>query len=44
MGKVWVPEAKEVKTQPSACKVMATVFLDAKGVIIFGLFYPREVQ
>ena len=31
------------KTQPSASKVMATVFWDAKGVIRLD-FYPREVQ
>ena len=32
MGKAWVPEAKEFKTQASAGKVMATVFL--LGVIV----------
>ena len=34
---------KKFKTQPSAGKVMATVFWDAKGVIMLD-FYPREVQ
>ena len=28
------PRPKKFKTQPSACKVMATVFWDAKGVIM----------
>ena len=37
MGRVWVTEAKEVKTQPSAGKVMVTVFWDAKGVILINL-------
>ena len=32
------------KTQPSAGKVMATVFWDAKDVIMLFFFYPREVQ
>ena len=43
MSRAWVPEAKEFKTQSSADKVMATVFWDAKGVIILDI-YPREVQ
>ena len=34
MGRVWVPEAKEIQPKPSAGKVMATVFWDAKGVIM----------
>ena len=34
MGRAWVPEAK---------KVMATVFWDAKGVIMMD-FYPKKVQ
>ena len=38
------PRTKKFKTQPSAGKVMATVFWDAKGVIILDRFYPREVQ
>ena len=37
------PRPKKFKTQPSAGKVMATVFWDAKGVIMLD-FYPREVQ
>ena len=37
------PRPKKFKTQPSAGKVMATVFWDAKGFIIW-TFYPREVQ
>ena len=41
MGRAWVPEAKEVKTQPSAGKVMATVFWDAKGVIMLD-FLPKR--
>ena len=34
MGRAWVPEAKEFKTQSSADKVMTTVFWNAKGVIM----------
>ena len=34
---------KKLKTQPSAGKVMTTVYWDAKGVIMLD-FYPREVQ
>ena len=41
MGRAWVPEAKEVKTKPSAGKVMATVFWDAKGVIMLD-FLPKR--
>ena len=37
------PRTKKFKTQPFAGKVMATVFWDAKGVIMLD-FYPREVQ
>ena len=37
------PRRKKFKTQSSAGKVMATVFWDAKGVIMLD-FYPREVQ
>ena len=33
---------KKFKTQPFARKVMATVFWDAKGVIILDFKYPRE--
>ena len=37
------PRPKKFKKQPSAGKVMATVFWDAKGVLCW-TFYPREVQ
>ena len=37
------PRPKMFKTQPSAGKVMASVFWDAKGVIML-IFYPREGQ
>ena len=47
LSRQWVgpgsPRPKKFKTQPSAGKVMATVFWEAKGVIIW-TFYPREVQ
>ena len=39
VGSAWVPEAKAV--QPSADKVMATVFWDAKGVIMLD-FLPKR--
>ena len=42
VGRAWVPEAKEVKTQPSAGMVMATVFWDAKGIIILDFFPKRS--
>ena len=35
------PRPKKFKTQPSACKVMATVFWDAKGVIMLD-FLPKK--
>ena len=39
------PRPKKFKTQPSAGKVMATVFWDAKGVIMLDFFFnPRKVQ
>ena len=38
------PRPQKVKTQPSAGKVMAIVFWDAKGIIMLDFFYPREVQ
>ena len=38
MGRAWVHEAK---THPSAGKVMATVFWDAKGVIMLD-FLPKR--
>jgi hypothetical protein len=41
VGKTGVPKVKEVQMQPSAGKVMATVFWDAKGVIILG-FLPKR--
>ena len=34
---------KKFKTQPSAGKVMATVFWDAQGIFMLD-YYPREVQ
>ena len=37
------PRPKKFKTQPSAGKVMATVFWDAKALLCW-TFYPREVQ
>ena len=41
VGRVWVPEAKEVQDATSAGKVMATVFWDAKGVIMLD-FLPKR--
>ena len=41
MGRAWVPEAKEVKTQPYAGKVMATVFWDTKSGIMLD-FLPKR--
>ena len=38
MGRAWIPE---FKTQPSAIKVKATVFWDAKGVIMLD-FLPKR--
>ena len=38
VGRAWVPKAK---TQPSAGKVMTTVFWDAKGVIMLD-FLPKR--
>ena len=35
------PRPKKFKTQPSASKVIATVFWDAKGVIMLG-FLPKR--
>ena len=35
------PSPKKFKTQPSACKVMATVFWDTKGVIMLD-FLPKR--
>ena len=35
------PRPKKFKTQPSTGKVMATVFLDAKGVIMLD-FLPKK--
>ena len=37
----WSPRPKKFKTQPSAGKVMATVFWDAKGVIMLD-FLPKR--
>ena len=41
MGRAWVPKPKKFKTQPSAGKVMAKVFWDAKGVIMLD-FLPKR--
>ena len=41
MGRALAPKPKKFKTQPSAGKVMATVFWDAKGVIRLD-FLPKE--
>ena len=41
VGRAWVPEAK---TQPSAGKVMATVFWDAKGVIMLDFLPKRSTK
>ena len=40
MGRAWVLllRPKQVKTQPSAGKVMATVFWDAKGLLCWTLY------
>ena len=38
----WTPRPKKFKTQPSAGKVMATVFWDAKGVIILFFVLPKR--
>ena len=38
------PRPKKFNTQPSAGKVMATVFWDPKKVLSCWNFYPREVQ
>ena len=40
MGRAWVTEAKE--QEPSAGKVIATVFWDAKGVDYIGLFTQEK--
>ena len=45
LSRQWVgpgsPRPKKFKTQPSAGKVMATVFCDAKGVIMLD-FLPKR--
>ena len=38
---LWSPRPKKFKTQPSAGKEMATVFWDAKGVIMLD-FLPKR--
>ena len=43
MGRAWVPRPEKFKTQTFAGKVMATVFLDAKGVNMLD-FLPKKVQ
>ena len=40
MGRAWVPEAKVVQDEPSAGKVMATVFWDTKGIMLD--FLPKR--
>ena len=42
MGGAWSPRPKKFRTQPSADKVMATVFWDAKGVIMLGVLPKRS--
>ena len=42
MGRAWVPRPKKFKTQLSAGKVMATVFWDAKGVIMLDFLTKRS--
>ena len=42
MGRAWVPEAKEVQEQASAGKVIATIFWDAKGVIMLEFLAKRS--
>ena len=41
MDRAWVPEAKNVQDAKSTGKVMATVFWDAKGVIMLD-FLPKR--
>ena len=41
MGRAWVQRPKKFKTQPSVGKVMATVFWNAKGVIMLD-FLPKR--
>ena len=42
VGRAGSPRPKKFKTQPSAGKVMATVFWDAKGVIMLD-FLPKRI-
>ena len=46
LNRHWVgpesPRPKKLKTQPSAGKVMATVFWDANGVIMFDVFTQEK--
>ena len=42
MNKAWVPRPKKFKTQPSAGKLMATIFWDTKGVIMLDLLPKRS--
>ena len=37
------PRPKKFKTQPSAGKVMATVFWDAQGVIMLGFLAKKSI-
>ena len=38
------PRPKKFKTQPFTCKVMATVFWDAKGVIMLDFLPKRSTK
>ena len=38
----WSPRPKKFKTQPSAGKVMATVFWDAKGIVMLDFFTQEK--
>ena len=42
MGRAWVPETKEAQPQPSAGKVMTTVFWDVKGVVMLEFFTQEK--
>ena len=42
MGRAGVSETKKFKTQPSAGKVMATVFWDAQGVIMLDFLAKKS--
>ena len=42
VGRAWVQRLKKFKTQPSAGKVMATVFVKAKGVVMLDFLPTRS--